>query len=307
MPELPEVEHVRATLLPLLRGVRIARATLARTDIIERIDEAGNVLRSKRARAAPALQSPTPDELLDGCTIRTIERVGKQLCINAGEDEPVLGVHLGMSGQLFVVPHGAASPVRPFASGIEHVHARWQLEHADGSPAGELRFRDPRRFGALSLMPSPRAMRAWLHAHLGPDALQVSGEHLHERLKSSTRCIKAALLDQRVVAGVGNIYADEALFLAGLHPLARCDRLSAAAMDVLTTQLRALLVRAVGAGGSTVRDYVDATGRPGEAQLLHAVYGRGTQPCLRCGTPLKQATIAQRTSVWCPRCQTRRA
>jgi formamidopyrimidine-DNA glycosylase len=149
-------------------------------------------------------------------------------------------------------------------------------------------------------------MQAWLARTLGPDALTVSGDALAQRVQGSARCIKAALLDQGVLAGVGNIYADEALFRAGVRPQARCSRLAVGTLHALATHLRHLLSLAVQAGGSTVRDYVDATGKAGTAQLLHAVYGRGGHPCTQCGSPLRQALVAQRTTVWCGTCQSMR-
>jgi formamidopyrimidine-DNA glycosylase len=138
---------------------------------------------------------------------------------------------------------------------------------------------------------------------LGPDALEVSGERLFERTRGSARAIKAGLLDQRVLAGVGNIYADESLFLAGIAPRRRAERLSREQCERLAACVRGVLAVAIEAGGSTLRDYVDADGRAGASQFAHRVYGRGGQACVACGRVLRSAVVGQRTTVWCGGCQ----
>jgi len=213
-------------------------------------------------------------------------------------DGRTLCVHLGMTGQVIYRPLGT-----PLAK-TDHVHAAWELQTKRG--AGVLVFRDPRRFGGLWTFPTLESLRASRWSNLGPDGLVVTGEDLRAGLEGSVRAVKAALLDQEVVAGVGNIYADEALFATGIHPARPARSLKADEVTRLADAIRAILQRAVDAGGSTLRDYVDSDGNPGSAQQLHLVYGRGGEPCTRCGRTLTQTTLAQRTTVHCPNCQPRR-
>jgi formamidopyrimidine-DNA glycosylase len=283
VPELPEVERTRLTLEPFLVARLITRATLARgrRDIV----------------TGPA----RPADLLQGRTITELRRKGKQLAIIAEAESQspsrMLLVHLGMSGQLFHLPPGAR-PEQP-----DHIHARWELTEAStGSPAGTLIFRDPRRFGGLWTLDSPAALGTHWQT-LGPDALNDDISSAIADLARSGRAIKAALLDQQVLAGVGNIYADESLHLAGINPTRPCRTLGDAERDRLARAIPTILRRALSAGGSTLRDYRDGTGASGTAQTLHAVYGRASLPCLACASPLRSAQIAQRTTVWCARCQ----
>jgi formamidopyrimidine-DNA glycosylase len=297
MPELPEVESIRRSLAPKIVGRRVVSVLLLRRDVVvapgdpyggfsrQRGEKAKGKLRPRRVVGA---------DLLAGAVITDIERRGKQLVmVGAGEDGAVrgVGVQLGMSGQLFHRAPGQRVPER------SHVHAVWRVE--DGS---RVVFRDPRRFGGLRVFVSREAIdEHW--SMLGPDGLTVSGEELAAGVRGSERMIKAALLDQGVVAGVGNIYADEALFAAGIRPTRRCESLKGAEIIALAVRIREVLARAVEAGGSTLRDYVDAEGNPGTYQLAHAVYGRGGQACQGCGRPLREGTVGQRTTVWCERCQ----
>ncbi len=289
MPELPEVETVRRTLEPLLVGRRVARVDLRRADIVE----------GDRSAAA----------LLEGATIRALVRRGKQLAI-IGDHEArrsgagtsagrVLIVHLGMTGQL--VHHAT----RPDLSSTTHVHALWTIETGAATksePAGVLSFRDPRRFGGLWPLTSEQALNERWES-LGPDGLEATAAGLRERAGRSHRAIKAALLDQAVIAGVGNIYADESLHRAGIRPTRSCHRIKGEEWERLAAEVRTVLHGAIASGGSTLRDYVGGTGRPGAAQLLHAVYGLGGQPCLACGGELRVGVVGQRTTVWCRGCQ----
>lgn len=210
----------------------------------------------------------------------------------------------------FPLGGGSESDSRPPTDGSAvlslHDHVAWSLELSGGG-AATLVFRDPRRFGCVRGWASREALDDHWSRELGPDALETSVDelsgHLWRVLRPSRRPLKAALLDQAVVAGVGNIYADEALFEAGVKPRKRTDRLTRAEIDRLAASVRRVLGRAVKAGGSTLRDYVRPDGSPGSYQLRHAVYGRAGQACPRCTRPLSSATIAQRTTVWCPRCQ----
>lgn len=286
MPELPEVEHLRRSLERGLVGGRVSAMVLLRSDIV----------RNRRGRSTVATAA-----LLDGATIRTLERRGKQLAIIAEGGHGIV-VQLGMSGQL------RWSPTDRDPIPGDHVHARWRVVNA----AGEVRwleFRDPRRFGGLSPFDglSDLVIRLW--GTLGPDAANVEVEglasRLHEAARASRRAVKSLLLDQSVVAGIGNIYADEALFAAGIHPALMAGRLNQGLAAGLAREIQGTLRTAIAAGGSTLRDYVDATGRAGSFQESHRVYGRGGQPCVRCGSPLRSAPLSGRTTVWCPRCQSR--
>ena len=283
MPELPEVESVRRSLLPHLRGATVSAAILLRNDICE----------SRNARGG--LVTSSPARLLQGALITHILRRGKQLAIIA-DDGRALCIHLGMSGQVLAI-----SPDRP-APDFTHIHATWLVRRPNANPTLIL-FRDPRRFGGLWTFPSLEALHRSRWNSLGPDALDADPAHLHTAAKSSNRPIKALLLDQSVLAGVGNIYADEALFLARLHPRSSSNRLSPEDCHSLALAVRHTLAAAIQAGGSTLRDYRDADGRPGTAAASHHVYGRCGQPCTRCRTTLISDTIAQRSSVWCPQCQ----
>ncbi len=206
-------------------------------------------------------------------------------------DGRVLVVQLGMSGQM-LLSAGHAVPKE-----LTHVHAVWTL------PSGILMFRDPRRFGGLTASPSVAALENTHWKNLGADALDITDEQLRQAAAPSSRAIKAALLDQSIVAGVGNIYADELLFLAGVTPLRAADSLERHDWVRIGAAMRSVLQAAVDARGSSIRDYVDAAGLGGTATLLHRVYGRGGEPCLTCKRELIKATIAQRTTVWCSFCQ----
>lgn len=235
--------------------------------------------------------------LLEHSTIVEIARVGKQLTLigadaKAPHTRRFLCVHLGMTGRLEFVPADAQRD----DDAVQHVHARWMFEH------GTLRFVDARRFGGLKAFDDQLAWQASQQA-LGPDALLITGEGLFEAVRGSRRAIKAALLDQGVLAGVGNIYADEALYLAGLRPSTMCTNISLQDAARLSACIVQVLHASISSGGSTRRDFVDGDGKKGSYQDRHAVYGRGGQTCVRCGTKLRQATIAQRTTVWCPNCQ----
>lgn len=274
VPELPEVETVRRGLEHAALGRRVLSATLHRTD----------VCRTQSGRPASAA------DLLAGDRIATLERRGKQLAI-IGRSGRVIVVHLGMSGQLIAL--GRGEPPRR----ATHIHAEWSLGNGT-----RVIFRDPRRFGGIWTLTSREALaERW--EDLGPDALTITGPALHDVAGRSSRAIKSVLLDQRALAGVGNIYADEALFRAGISPRRLARRLSPKDWSRLAAAIRETLRDAVKARGSTLRDYVGARGESGEAQLRHRVYGRGGQPCLTCDKPLRTLTLSQRTTVYCRTCQ----
>lgn len=276
MPELPEVETVRASLQPHVVGRRIAAVELRRRSVLK----------------TPGAAEVLPTALLLQGRIKSLARHGKQLALIT-HDGRTLCVHLGMSGRLIWRPGvGTADP---------HTHAIWTLDDAS-----RVLFVDPRRFGGLWAYPSFVALQAARWHSLGPDALHADPAALTIALRQSQRAIKAALLDQSILAGVGNIYADEALFRAGIAPRRRADRLTVREIVALATAVREVLAQAVAARGSTLRDYRDADGTRGLAQALHSVYGRAGKPCVVCGRTLRSGLVAQRTTVWCSHCQAAR-
>lgn len=271
-----------------MRGRFVRSAELLRRDIlIAPGDPPGGVSRQRSGRRH--IFSPIAEEdLLVGEVVDDILRRGKQLAIIARSGR-CLVVQLGMSGTMnLIAARGTLD---------RHTHAIWSLDSGVC-----FCFRDPRRFGALRVFRSCDALEAhW--AALGPDALTISGRALHDALTGSNRPIKAALLDQQVLAGVGNIYADESLHIARINPRFRGRRLSLLQADALAEAIRTVLSQAIAAGGSTLRDYTDADGRAGSYQSRHAVYGRAGLPCPTCSLVLSTALLAQRTTVWCSGCQ----
>lgn len=284
MPELPEVETVRRTLEPIV-GRRVVGTTLHRRDVlVVPGDPEGGFARSghrARPRAARGVH------LLRGDTIAAVRRHGKQLALVADSGRCVC-VHLGMTGQMLR---------NPGRGPLGHVHATWRFDDTT-----RVVFRDPRRFGGLWALDGLDDLQdRW--SRLGPDGLVVTPGDLTDACDASTRAIKAALLDQHVVAGIGNIYADEALHRAGIRPDRAARTLKPAELHRLVDAARKILCEAIAARGSTIRDYADSNGASGSAQLRHLVYGRAGAPCTSCGTPLQSGLIAQRTSVWCMSCQ----
>lgn len=291
MPELPEVEHLRRSLEPWLVGARLGMVRVRRRSVV-------------KARRAASLEHA----LLEGAVVAALHRHGKQMAIEAA-DGRVLVVQLGMTGSMSIDLGRAPSGMQS-----RHRHVLWALEPAPPSakppsdkPSTErtirtLAFRDPRRFGGLTPYASMQDLRT-VWSRLGPDALAVRATALAANLARTGRPIKAALLDQSIVAGVGNIYADEALFKSRINPLRPANLLGSAEVSALAKALRTILAKAARAGGSTLQDYFDALGNPGSAVQFHAVYGRGGQPCLVCGLPLSVCTVTARTTTFCPSCQ----
>jgi formamidopyrimidine-DNA glycosylase len=297
MPELPEVEQVRLTLAPALLGATVHTVTLHRPDVVSDADGA----------VAPPGRRGFARGLLKGLRVIELRRHGKQLAL-LSDAEPVLVVQLGMSGQLIHQPTraaGAPTPAR-HTGGDAHVHCTWTLRR-EGQLCGCMCFRDPRRFGGLTVLRDSRALEArW--ALLGPDALTpdalaIARRRFTSERRSSRRPIKAALLDQQVIAGVGNIYADESLFMARIDPRTSCSDLPPSAWSRLTRAIPRVLQQAIHGGGSTIRDYLNAVGEPGSYAQRLLVYGRGGQPCRVCSRMLQAVQVAQRTTVFCPTCQ----
>lgn len=272
MPELPEVETVVRELRPRIAGRRIASVRVGRRR-----------LRSPWKRSWGSQ--------LAGRRIEALHRRGKWI-VAALEGGARLVLHLGMTGQLRVVP--ADRPPAP------HTHLVLRL----GPGALELRFRDVRRFGSATLFPTAReADDFFLAASLGPEPFELNPNDWRRRLASTRRCLKAVLLDQRVLAGVGNIYADEALFEACLHPARPARMIRPTEAERLRKAVAAVLARAIDRRGSTIRDYVGGSGQEGSFQRELRVYGRTGQPCPRCHAPVQRVRLAGRSTHFCARCQ----
>jgi len=271
MPELPEVETVVRELQPRLVGRRIAQVQVGKRPLRRRW----------RARWGPELV---------GKRVLEVRRRGKWivLCLERGCH---LVVHLGMTGQLTVVP--AKAPVK------DHTHLVFALDRG-----GQLRFRDVRRFGSATLFAEPEGMHEFFQdSGLGPEPFDLDREYWQERLAATRRCLKAVLLDQRVVAGVGNIYADESLFEARLHPAQIGQDTTPRQAQRLREAIVAVLDRAIDKRGSSIRDYIGGSGQKGEFQEEFCVYGRTGLSCPRCGKPIQRVRLAGRSTHFCSRCQ----
>ena len=273
MPELPEVETVVRDLRAAVVGRRVMSVQLGHPKV---------------------LRFPVPEvftAVLPGQGFEAVIRRGKFIMcgLDSGED---LVFHLGMTGHLRVCDTDAVL--------ARHTHLRAQLD--DGR---ELRYDDARRFGRILLGPRALLEDSRVLPVLGVEPLseEFTAEQLDTVLRSTTRTVKAALLDQRGVAGLGNIYVDEACHLAGVRPQRRCHTLTRAQRAALHAAIPAVLVSAIRNRGSSVDDYRDLWNARGSNQERLQVYGRGGQSCLRCGAILRQATVAGRTTVWCPACQ----
>lgn len=278
MPELPEVETVVRGLRRTILGRTILSVRLGKTDFID--DPVGLEMH------------------LPGRRIESIERFGKfmLLRLSGGDDIGKNGaaapasllVHLGMTGQLAPSP-----PAQPCG---KHTHVCLTLD--DGR---ELRYTDARRFGRIAYL-TEAALGEELAA-FGADPLEVNATDFAARIRSRNARIKALLLDQSVLRGVGNIYADESLWRAKIHPARLGNGLSPKAAETLRKMLQDVLKKAIVMRGSSISDFLDADGEPGEYQRHHRVYGREGQPCYRCRTPIRREIVAGRSSHFCPKCQ----
>jgi formamidopyrimidine-DNA glycosylase len=272
VPELPEVETVVRDLRPLVSGLRLTAITVGK-----------KALRRKWVGA-------WKNELL-GQRVLAVDRRGKWIFLTLDRGWTLV-VHLGMTGQLTVVP--AATPR------ATHTHVTFALD--DGRH--ELRFRDIRRFGSVTALAPDRSIHDELASHgLGPEPFHLEPAYWKERLRATQRCLKAVLLDQRVVAGVGNIYADESLFAARLHPTRPGSSITTSEAKRLAAAVHTVLLRAIDRRGSSIRDYVGGSGLRGRYQEEFSVYGRTGQPCVRCRTPIAVIRLAGRSTHYCPRCQ----
>ena len=276
MPELPEVETVARGLQREVVGRRILSVTLGKTDFIDNPE---------------MLEGELP-----GRTIVRVERYGKFLLLRLSpgeeakpdEGEVALLVHLGMTGLL--LPREVSVPQ------AKHTHVVMPLD--DGR---ELRYVDPRRFGRMAYLAGEVLSREL--QRFGADPLEAGLEEFARRIQQRKARIKALLLDQSVLRGVGNIYADESLWRAKIHPAQLGARLKRPQVQLLYRKLQEILKKAIVLRGSSISDFLDADGMPGEYQQHHRVYGREGQPCLRCKTPIRRVSVAGRSSYYCPDCQ----
>jgi formamidopyrimidine-DNA glycosylase len=290
VPELPEVEVTRRRIEPLLVG-RTIRHVRTTQDSYFFLTPPAKLRRSLRGRQ-----------------VTSLERIGKYLLATL-DDHSRLLLHLGMTGQLFgagassvrllrKTGRAALAPEKQLAfKPDEHTH--FALAFDDGGP--DVLFRDVRKFGKLALLAAgqsdPRLDK------LGPDALAADGALLFSATRRRRIPVKSLLLDQSVLAGVGNIYADEALFLAGVRPTRSAARVTRREADALVAAVKRVLLRSIETGGSSISDYVQPDGSDGAYQDERRVYAREGQPCRDCGTPIRRLVIGQRSSHYCPRCQ----
>ena len=269
MPELPEVETTRRGIAPYLEGQRVSRV----------------IVRERR------LRWPIPEDLdirLSGQRIERVERRAKYLLIKA--EAGSLISHLGMSGSLRLVACGLAA--------AKHEHVDIELESGLA-----LRYTDPRRFGALLWSQDP--LQHELLRNLGPEPLTdaFAGERLYQLSRGRSMAVKPFIMDNAVVVGVGNIYATEALFAAGIDPRREAGSIARARYQRLAEEIRRILAQAIECGGTTLRDFVGGDGKPGYFQQTLFAYGRGGEFCKVCGATLREVKLGQRASVYCPHCQ----
>jgi formamidopyrimidine-DNA glycosylase len=276
VPELPEVETIARGLQRALVGQRILNVTLGKTDFIDNPD----ILQSELA----------------GRSIVRVERYGKFMLLrltakqneNVGNGQTALLVHLGMTGLLM--------PARAVEPQVKHTHVVMQL--SDGR---ELRYIDPRRFGRMAYL-SGEVLTEELR-RFGLDPLEMSLEEFSTRIHERNARIKALLLDQSVLRGVGNIYADESLWKARIHPAKTGSSLKLPEIKTLYAALQKILRRAILLRGSSISNFMDVEGVPGEYQQHHRAYGREGKPCFRCRTKIRRIIVAGRSSYFCPNCQ----
>ncbi len=265
MPELPEVQTVVTTIRPRLLGRRIIAVNLTRQDIVD-----------------PPGTDLTP--LLVGRTFADITRRGKRIIITLDNGNRFF-IHLGMTGRLTV--NKPADPPEP------HTHLTIDIDHPR-----QLRFRDPRRFGGIWWLGQADCAQG-----MGPEPLTVKPTQLAKILSRTTRAIKNALLDQSVLAGLGNIYVDESLFTSRIHPLLAANELTRDQIARLNRAIKATLRKAINHRGSTLRDYRDSDGNEGGFQKLHRVYGREGEPCALCKRRIERIVLGGRSTHFCPQCQ----
>jgi formamidopyrimidine-DNA glycosylase len=269
MPEPPEVETTRRGLEPLIVG-----RTIMACDVRER-------------RLRWPVES-TISRRLEGRRVHAVERRAKYLLFRL--DDSTLIFHLGMSGSLRFLP----LPETP----LKHDHLDIRL-----LGGGLVRYNDPRRFGSIHLTADPESHPLLRHLGCEPLGPDFDAAYLRRRLNGRKAPIKSMLMDSSVVAGIGNIYANEALFLAGIHPMRAAGRISATRLAKLVDGVRAVLGSAIDSGGTTLRDFVGSDGRPGYFRQSLEVYERSGEACSRCTKPIKRIVLGQRATYYCPACQ----
>lgn len=273
MPELPEVETTRRGIEPWLQGHRVTAVDIRQPSLRWPVDGAAI-------------------EALVGQTMGAVERRGKYILVRFASGTAIW--HLGMSGSLRLV--AAGEPPRL------HDHIDWQLDNGM-----VLRYHDPRRFGALLWQPDGQTLSQL--AVLGPEPLLpeaesgLTADYLYQRSRGKRQAIKTFIMDAAVVVGVGNIYANESLFMAGIRPTLEAGKVSLARYQRLLDCIREVLARAVTQGGTTLRDFVNSDGKPGYFAQQLQVYGRGGEACRQCGGVLKEIRLGQRATVYCVSCQ----
>ena len=282
MPELPEVETVRRGLLPVMEGAVIARAEVRRPD----------------------LRWPFPErmaERLTGQTVTALRRRSKYILADLSSGETLI-IHLGMSGRMLISGLQPGQFHHDLPAPAKHDHV--VLDMANGT---RITFNDARRFGAMDLTPTAMADQHWLLAKLGPEPLgnAFHEDYLIDRLSGRNTPIKSALLDQRIVSGLGNIYICEALFRARISPKRKAGQISRPRIRTLVPIIRQVLNDAIKAGGSSLRDYRQADGELGYFQHSFDVYDREAQPCRSpdCPGVITRITQSGRSSFYCPQCQ----
>lgn len=268
MPELPEVETTKRGVEPWLLGQTIIEVVVRQPQLRWLI--------------------PAEVQLLCGTKVESLSRRAKYLLVHTAMGTAIW--HLGMSGSLRIVEAGTEPG--------KHDHVDWVLSNGK-----VLRYHDPRRFGAL-LFVSPGESSSLL-AKLGPEPLtaEFTGEYLWQQSRNRTKAVKTFIMDNAVVVGVGNIYANESLFMAGIRPQTPAGKISQARYDLLVTHIKSILQQAIKQGGTTLKDFVGGDGKPGYFAQELLVYGRGGQECVNCHSLLKELRIGQRNSVYCPKCQ----
>jgi formamidopyrimidine-DNA glycosylase len=279
LPELPEVETIRRQLAPVVDG-----------NLIEQVEV------SDARWVAPA-SVKSFEAKLTGRRILALERRGKYF-VTQLDDGSALVMHLRMTGNLLALPEGAAVPEK-------HLRGQLWLSTPRGRSVGSLAFTDPRRFGTAELLPDQESLQQYLSGRLGPEPFDelFDGPYLHRNTSGRKTPIKAVLLDQRIVAGVGNIYADEALFRARIAPQKRAARITRAQAELLTETVGDALMAGIDAKGASIDDFRDAYGVKGSFQDQFLVHLREGLPCTECETPIKKIRCAGRGTYYCPSCQ----
>lgn len=273
MPELPEVETTRLGISPHLIGQKIREIIIRRHDL--------------RWPVSPNLTE------LEGAAFTSVRRRSKYLLLETDNREIIL-IHLGMSGSLRIIPPGE----------------EWKKHDHIGITVGnnlQLRYHDPRRFGLVMRIAASEIETHPLLANLGPEPLEAgfTADYLHKALRAKSIPIKVAIMDAKIVVGVGNIYASESLFRSGIHPLLPSNKLTKPRAEKLVTAIREVLTESITQGGTTLRDFLKSDGEPGYFKQRLFVYDRKGEPCRICKTPISHQVIAQRATYWCGKCQRR--